>query len=329
MREHLDLFRRFNVISVGWGRKKVGGSITEDFAVMVGVPHKFPLSWLRPQDVIPASIDGIPTDVIETGLIERYGYTKRMEIPQPGTTVGHIGITAGTLGAIILDEYDEPVLLSNAHVFTPDPTLEEIYETEILHPGPADGGKLPEDVIGYYLRHVPIKLIDDFISTCPVSTGIAGGLTLASKGLRRQSRFHASAEPPLNLVDAAIARPAPNKKFDPRILEIGEVIGTSEAFVDMPVIKTGRTTGLTHGYVAQTDVTVQVGYGGNRLAMFTDQVLIETNQGGIDFSQPGDSGSLIVEEYTNKAVAHLFAGGQGVTIGNLIRNTEEQLNVKF
>ena len=78
----------------------------------------------------------------------------------------------------------------------------------------------------------------------------------------------------------------------------------------MEVKKSGRTTGLTTGTVQLLDASVQVGYGGGRTALFTNQILT-TNM-----SKGGDSGSLLVDGEGNKAVGLLFAGSVVVTIHN-------------
>ena len=87
------------------------------------------------------------------------------------------------------------------------------------------------------------------------------------------------------------------------------------ASVGLPIQKVGRTSGLTTGNVALINATVNVGYGGGRVARFVNQVV--TTSG---ISRAGDSGSLIV---TNDAdanpVALLFSGtSDGTTIANPI-----------
>ena len=46
-------------------------------------------------------------------------------------------------------------------------------------------------------------------------------------------------------------------------------------------------------------------------------------------SEPGDSGSLILEKATNKAVGLLFAGSNQVTIANRIQDVMELLDIEF
>ncbi|MDA1018288.1 MAG: hypothetical protein O3A00_28015 [Planctomycetota bacterium] len=54
-----------NVHAMGIGRKQVQGGSTTTSCVRIYVVQKLPRSLLSPRDVLPAEIDGIPTDVIE------------------------------------------------------------------------------------------------------------------------------------------------------------------------------------------------------------------------------------------------------------------------
>ena len=96
--------------------------------------------------------------------------------------------------------------------------------------------------------------------------------------------------------------------------------GTSAAVLGMAVKKSGRTTAFTQGNISVLDATIDVGYGGSRVATFENQIL--TN----DMSEPGDSGSLLVDE-NNKAVGLLFAGSDEVTVFNPIAAIMTALNI--
>jgi hypothetical protein len=56
------------VHAVGIGAKIVGGERTEETAIMVFVVEKKPLAALRPDEVIPADIEGVKTDVYESDV---------------------------------------------------------------------------------------------------------------------------------------------------------------------------------------------------------------------------------------------------------------------
>jgi hypothetical protein len=128
-----------------------------------------------------------------------------------------------------------------------------------------------------------------------------------------------------NLVDAATAQIRPGRvDTSGTVLDIGAVSSdTTDAAIGMNVQKSGRTTGLTHGSVADVDVTVTVQYpkkcgaGGGKSALMTDQIRITPGT----FSDGGDSGSVIFEEGPSpRAVGLLFAGSPSSTVANKIGN---------
>lgn len=76
-----------------------------------------------------------------------------------------------------------------------------------------------------------------------------------------------------------------------------------------------------------TDATVQVQYDRGWLT-FDGQIVIR----GLErrkFSDSGDSGSLIVEKTSRKAVGLLFAGGTGYTLANPIQAVLKALKVSL
>jgi hypothetical protein len=68
-RHEQELLRKANVVAVGVGYRTQGGQQTQEVAIVVSVKNKVPLSNLKPGDRIPASIEGVPVDVVETGVI--------------------------------------------------------------------------------------------------------------------------------------------------------------------------------------------------------------------------------------------------------------------
>jgi hypothetical protein len=96
----------------------------------------------------------------------------------------------------------------------------------------------------------------------------------------------------------------------------------------MQVGKSGRTTQLTRGGVTAVNVTINVNFGGGRVARFTNQIAVRTP--GSNFSAGGDSGSLIWSWDARRApVALLFAGGGGTTFGNPIASVLARLDVQL
>jgi len=63
------LLRKVNVVAVGVGYCRRGGIQTREICIVVSVKKKIPLSELKPGEVIPTQIEGVPVDVVETGEI--------------------------------------------------------------------------------------------------------------------------------------------------------------------------------------------------------------------------------------------------------------------
>ena len=128
-------------------------------------------------------------------------------------------------------------------------------------------------------------------------------------------------------MDGAIAQLSTPTIANNQTLFIGPPRGKKRALIDMVVHKFGRTTGFTVGRVTsiETDVNVEYEMG---VVTFTDQILIR----GLDaqpFSASGDSGSLILERSSNRAVGLLFAGSSSHTIANHIDDVLRALNVRL
>jgi hypothetical protein len=258
-----------NVQGVGIGYKQVHRLPTKERSLQVYVTRKVYDRLLRPEDRIPDEVEGVPTDIIETGIFEigrKFPpiYQRRVRPAPAGVSIGHREVTTGTFGALVKEGGDVHIL-SNNHVLANE--NEGKVGDPILQPGRYDGGRPDRDTIAQLADFV--KLEDEATNT----------------------------------VDAAIATPIVRTDVAPEVLHIGRVKGDAEPEIDLPVRKSGRTTRFTEGVVSATDVTLRVGYSDGFL-VFTDQFLISSRGG---FSGPGDSGSLIVDG-ENRAVGLLFAG---------------------
>ena len=65
-----SLLKKKNVVGVGIGFKMRQGTNTDTLAIVVNVKEKLPLSKLKPDDVVPASLEGVAVDVMEVGEIK-------------------------------------------------------------------------------------------------------------------------------------------------------------------------------------------------------------------------------------------------------------------
>jgi MinD-like ATPase involved in chromosome partitioning or flagellar assembly len=58
------------VVGVGIGRKIVSGKETDQLAIVVNVVKKLPENKLKKEEIIPKSLEGVPVDVQEVGVIK-------------------------------------------------------------------------------------------------------------------------------------------------------------------------------------------------------------------------------------------------------------------
>ena len=128
-----------------------------------------------------------------------------------------------------------------------------------------------------------------------------------------------------NKVDCAIAKVTSNSLVSKDVLHIGAPTGAADAAIDMSVHKFGRTTSYTVGHVKSIDTDVTVGYETGNFT-FQEQIII-VGSSRHPFSAAGDSGSLILQRGTNKAVGLLFAGSNTHTIANHIGDVLHALKV--
>lgn len=306
-----SLFSLANVVGLAVGHKVVRGEETDEPCIIVYVERKKSEPDLRKRDIVPKEVEGVRTDVVETGrfraltMLEPSAVSRTQRIrPAPGgVSVGHYAITAGTLGVLAHRASGKAVLLSNNHVFANSNDAQA--GDPILQPGPADGGT-QDDAIARLLDFVPIVFDERELGPFGriLERGLGPLLAYLGLGLKRLPSGRT------NLVDAAIADPIAADLVDPNILGIGRVAGHVEADIEMRLRKSGRTTGLTSGRVTAIDGVVQVDYDG-KSAVFRQQIVSDL------LSRGGDSGSLIVDDQ-NHAVGLLFAGSDRATILNPI-----------
>ena len=317
-----SLLDRENVNGVGIGRRRVDGEYTDEFCVVVFVKSKKKEEELSRHQIVPKTLDGVRTDVVEVGEIKRLSSEHRRKV-RPlvgGISIGHKKITAGTLGAVARDaDTGEHVILSNNHVIANNNDAHQ--GDDILQPGPADNGR---DVVAELDRFIPIKFNRPRRRFCSFSSLLANTFNFVAKTFNLKTRLAITALASANLVDAAVAIPLIDTRRLMKGMRKGPQ-GIREAFPGDKVIKSGRTTGVTNGYVDYVDVEVEVDFGPDGLARFEDQIMLTR------MSEPGDSGSVILRKDDDKmvAVGLLFAGSDQVTIANRMSNVEDLLGVTF
>lgn len=287
------------VVGHGVGISSDGEPVIKIFVVRAGIPG------------IPAALEGVPTKVEVTGMVVAYvdpiDPTTRFDRPVPiGVSTGHPEITAGTIGCRVTDG-TYVYALSNNHIYANE--NDASYGDSALQPGPYDGGQDPADKIGTLGDFEPIDFSNGN-NTIDAAIALSSTLDLGTStptdgyGTPNSSIFGDS--------DG-------DGYFDDKNL-----------LLNLHVQKYGRTTGRTHGQVADINVTVNVCYQTRgpfrcvKLARFVDQISITPGT----FSAGGDSGSLIVTDEVNKSpVGLLFAGSSTHTFANRIDLVLDRFNV--
>jgi len=251
---------------------------------------------------ITASADSVPVKIIEGDEIKAFaGEANRLQyalpVPMGTSTSNSNGCYAGTLGfrAHRSGQTSNVGYITNTHVASAGGTS--------LCPGSAAFG------------------VDQFqrasLDTAP-QCSTTGRKKIGDLVQHVPLVFGGNFE---NTVDAAfVTTTRTNVKRS--VLNIGNPSNQIlTATLNMPVQKSGRTTGLQFGTVTTLNATVNVNYGAAcGTAKFVNQIVISPGT----FSAGGDSGSLILHRTAKDAsgrfrpVGLLFAGNGTVTISNQI-----------
>lgn len=210
-----------------------------------------------------------------------------------GSSVGHPGTMAGTLGCFVQVEGAGIHILSNNHILADENRA--CLGDPILQPGPFDRGLSPQDHVAMLSRFEP--------------------LTTVGK----------------NRIDAAVAALGDGIQGDLGTLTaLGRLNGmrTDPLAGDEVVFKIGRTTGRTRGKISAFEVDdVWVRYDLGVLG-FDRQIEIAPVD-GVPFSLGGDSGSLVVDA-DFRAIGLLFAGNDvDISYANPIQTVLQTLEARL
>ena len=202
---------RLNVVGVGLAEKRTAGRATGILAVVFLVVRQFPRENIPAADLLPTTIDGIPVDVVQSGVLRAFGGPDpkaRHRPAVPGCSIGfaHPGgkLMAGTFGALVKDSSGR-YLLSNNHVIAHDNQLPP--GSPIFQPGLLDGGDPANDQIARLARFVPLRLdaanrVDAALSARISATGLGRACCKSARPGHRRRR------PLTNSCTSSAARPA-------------------------------------------------------------------------------------------------------------------------
>jgi hypothetical protein len=266
------------------------------------VTKKFDDSAIPVAHRLPTDYEGHQLRVEEVGLFQRLVLAPPYPDPKSpnclpaksGCSVSISGRpdTTGTITAFVKDAQGVKYLLSCNHVLA-DENAGVKNQTAIIHSGQADqpAGQVP-----------------------PAFATLSNFVNLDTVGL--------------NKVDCAIATLADPANTLNQILAIGAINGTTAPQLNMPVHAFGRTSTYMNGTITAVGVTANIAYGLGTLS-FDDQIFVSGSQPGAPFSAAGDSGSLVVEVATGKAVAMVIAGSPLRTVASDFANIVAALGISL
>ena len=353
-----ELFSKDNVVGIAIGNKWKEGKDTGEKAFQVLVQHKLEADLLSKNDIVPKTIKGTKTDVIEVGQIVAGPLAPDIE-PMTQTNYGSDGGDISDWNMReeldeILTEQEErlPSAIRRRHARRrPVPSME--ISPEQLHQKTRpvmggysighykvtagtiatacyDAGKVPGIPEQFYVlsnNHILANNNNANMGDPILQPGKYDGGTYPRDMIGRLSRFvplrfQTSRSTPTNYVDAAIAE-VPFHLANREIYWLGYVkgINATPKIGDL-LQKVGRTTNFSTGRIQSVNATVDVNYGNGRVARFAHQILTTRMSAG------GDSGSLATT-LNEDAVGLLFAGSPYISVFNHILYVQSLLNIRI
>lgn len=290
------IVRTSNVVAMGISEKITKGKRTGKLALTFYVERKISPKKLFADEAVPPTVpealsgpQAIPTDVIVLGKMRPEVNAIKKPL-QPGNSIGHETIgSTGTFGAVVT-KGGAFHILSNCHVLALNGLAKK--GDAIIYPGDADQGKLPADLVAKLSGFKKFTPGTDYV----------------------------------NRVDCAIAKPTDARLADlvSEIKGVGFPKGTIKPVRGMKVTKVGRTTGKTTGEVRDLHFRFVLDFGGDTGEVgFIDQVLCTR------YTDRGDSGSLVIDKATGRAVGLHFAGANGGSVFSPIDAVLKALGVKL
>ena len=282
-----------NVVAMGIAEKITKGKRTGKLALTFYVERKISPKKLLASDAVPPTVPEALSgpNAIPTDVIVlgkmRPEINATKKPLQPGNSIGHQTIGSTGTFGAVVRKGGAYHILSNSHVLALNGLAKK--GDAIIYPGDADGGKLPKSMVARL-------------------TGF--------------KRFKGSDY--VNRVDCAIAKPTDERLADlvSEIKGLSFPKGTIKPVRGMKVTKVGRTTGRTTGEIRDVNFRFVLDYEGDTGEVgFIDQVLCTR------YTKPGDSGSLVIDKATGRAVGLHFAGAAEGSVFNPIDAVLKALGV--
>jgi len=295
-----------NVLHVSVGLKETRGRISDQLCVRVYVKQKKGPEAVPAAELIPAQINGVPTDVHTVGVFEFSEDNTKYRPIKGGIAItnriadlgdnGKVQIGRGTLGCIAIDTTDNaPVILSNWHVLygTVGRNGDKVYQPS------------PTSVPAADLADLPLRPKDDIdkiavLRRKEISAAVDGAIA----AIDVSSCCHCCGIHYSNEINGLSVGNRPRRNT---------IVGDERAVSGMAVFKVGKVTGRTEGVVVDDNYpTFSIVRSGTTYT-FTGQIAIQNIDHAKAFGTHGDSGSVIVN-LNNKIVGLYFANGTNLTV---------------
>lgn len=281
-----------NVQGMAFGRRIAHGEITDEPALVIYVARKVAKEYLYPSSLLPRRMsvggDSLEVDVLETGPFYPQSFTARERPAPSGISIGHVAITAGTLGCLVTDQTDGSLcILSNNHVLANENAA--AVGDAIVQPGPADGGTAPADQVARLRRFITINASGNIVD-CAI--GAVDDQTFVVNQMKNNLMpVPGPDHPAVGLLFAGSCNSTIMNPIDAVLQQLNiQLLGgpgsTVAAEIGMNVEKVGRTTEYTTSTIREIDATVSIGYRFGT-ATFDHQIVTAWLSAG------GDSGSIV------------------------------------
>lgn len=305
------------VVDVAFGQKRTGSEYQDNIAIVVFVREKKDEQDIPPEERIPPSFEGYPTDVRVVRKAEAQGCdnTTKYDKIQGGIQIMvKQGFNAGqgTLGCIVKKRHDSGrenvYLLTNKHVLY---SHEAGAKDTVYHPTPDDESLGPIQEGGLYDNFpyplstpgAPLYFIDAAIARINLDSTCCGSTCT-------KDTIH---------VDETLIADLQVKGVN-SIADVRDVTA-DPLIVNKKVFKVGRTTGKTTGFVRLVNVPLDADpepdkVGGPRIAALrTIYIEFDATAPGAKnckghqlFTEGGDSGSVVVDEEGRVIGLHSHGG---------------------
>jgi hypothetical protein len=317
VKEHLMSFP--GVLAVGVGLKKVKGSYKRQLCFKITVAEKLDKKQLAKTDVIPPTYFGFETDItaiLPPGSGMLFDNTKYRPLiggckveasfaPKiPTMSVPGIFSTTGTLGCFAK-------VTSGPHI-----------------------GK----IVALTSWHVAVKgtaATDGERLGQPTHNGCCTCCACNEIGKVIGGQLDDTTDAAIILLAGQDSDTTPDTRYLNEVLDIGLLAGSAVHVSGETVFKRGASGILTKGQITDDTymspaITFNPGQSDEQIWTFVEQLEITPSSAGTKFAQPGDSGSVIVNEH-NQVVGLLFGGNydSGTGWANQITGVVSQLNIEI